>query len=296
MDKSTLLLAAIILAVFGASTAAGHPHWGAFTGIAIILLAAGLGAGTLPLRSQDFAEERTSPTQRISNSLITLSSAAIVAVYAAGYHRTSSAAHRFDSQIPQQRTSATIAIAMPPPAASAGSAVAPPVSSTAAPAVKKNTKKPSTPDRKAAPSTGTDSAGSSASSTSAPSSSSTTSPPAEAAAPPAVAAPAVAAPAAPAKSAYKDGVYLGWGSCRHGDIEASVTIQEGKIALVAISQCLTRYSCGWIAPKIPGAGLPDLPSQVVERQSPKVDYVSGATESSYAFADAVVAALAKATE
>jgi uncharacterized protein with FMN-binding domain len=42
--------------------------------------------------------------------------------------------------------------------------------------------------------------------------------------------------------------------------------------------------------------LPDLPSQVVERQSPKVDYVSGATESSYAFADAVVAALAKATE
>jgi uncharacterized protein with FMN-binding domain len=89
---------------------------------------------------------------------------------------------------------------------------------------------------------------------------------------------------------------LGWGSCRHGDIEASVTIQEGKIALVAISQCLTRYSCGWIAPKIQGGGLPDLPSQVVERQGPKVDYVSGATESSYAFADAVVAALAKATE
>jgi uncharacterized protein with FMN-binding domain len=291
MDKSTLLLAAIILAVFGASTAAGHPHWGTFTGIAIILLAAGLGAGTLPLRSQDFAEERTSPTQRISNGLITLSSAAIVAVYAAGYHRTSPAAHRFDSQIPQQRTSATIAIAMPPPAASPGSAAAPAVSSSAAPAIKKNTKKPSTPDRKAAPSTGTDSAGSSASSTSAPSPASTTNPPAEAAAPP-----AAAPPATPAKSAYKDGVYLGWGSCRHGDIEASVTIQEGKIALVAISQCLTRYSCGWIAPKIPGGGLPDLPSQVVDRQGPKVDYVSGATESSYAFADAVVAALAKATE
>ena len=291
MDKSTLLLAAIILAVFGASTAAGHPHWGTFTGIAIILLAAGLGAGTLPLRSQDFAEERTSPTQRISNGLITLSSAAIVAVYAAGYHRTSPAAHRFDSQIPQQRTSATIAIAMPPPAASAGSAAAPPVSSSAAPAIKKNAKKPLTPSRKAAPGSASDSAGSSASSASAPSPASTTNPPAETAAPP-----AVAAPATPAKSAYKDGVYLGWGSCRHGDIEASVTIQEGKIALVAISQCLTRYSCGWIAPKIPGGGLPDLPSQVVERQGPKVDYVSGATESSYAFADAVVAALAKATE
>jgi uncharacterized protein with FMN-binding domain len=275
MDKSTLLLAAIILAVFGASVAAGHPHWGTFTGISIILLAAGLAAGTLPLHSQDFAEERTSPTKRISNGLITLSSAAIVAIYAAGYHRTSPAAHRFDSQIPQQRTSATIAIATPPPAA-------PPVSSSAAPAIKKNTKKPSTPSRKAAPSSASDSAGSS----SAPSPGSATNPPIEAAAPPAGA----------AKSAYKDGVYLGWGSCRHGDIEASVTIQDGKIALVAISQCLTRYSCGWIAPKIPGAGLPDLPSQVVERQGPKVDYVSGATESSYAFADAVVAALSKATE
>jgi uncharacterized protein with FMN-binding domain len=286
MDKSTLLLAAIILAVFGASTAAGHPHWGTFTGIAIILLAAGLGAGTLPLRSQDFADERTSPTQRISNGLITLSSAAIVAVYAAGYHRTSPAAHRFDSQIPQQKTSATIAIATPPPAANPSAAAAPPVSSSAASAIKKNTKRPSTPSRKAAPGSASDSAGSSASSTTAPSSSSTTNPPVEAVAPPAVA----------AKNVYKDGVYLGWGSCRHGDIEASVTIQEGKIALVAISQCLTRYSCGWIAPKIPGGGLPDLPSQVVERQGPKVDYVSGATESSYAFADAVVAALAKATE
>ncbi len=266
MDKSTLLLAAIILAVFGASVAAGHPHWGTFTGIAIILLAAGLAAGTLPVHSQDFAEERTSPTQRISNGLITLSSAAIVAIYAAGYHRTSPAAHRFDSQIPQQRTSATMAIAAPPPAANSGAAAAPPVSSSAAPAIKKNTKKPSTPSRKAAPSSASGST--------------------ETAVP----------PTAPAKNVYKDGVYLGWGSCRHGDIEASVTIQDGKIALVAISQCLTRYSCGWIAPKIPGAGLPDLPSQVVERQGPKVDYVSGATESSYAFADAVVAALSKATQ
>jgi len=272
MDKSTLLLAAIILVVFGASVAAGHPHWGTFTGIAIILLAAGLAAGTLPVHAEDFAEERTSPTQRISNGLITLSSAAIVAIYAAGYHRTSPAAHRFDSQIPQQRTSATIAIATPPPAANPGSAAVPPGSSSAAPAIKKNTKKPSAPSRKAALSSASDS--------------SATNAPAETAAPPAVA----------AKNVYKDGVYLGWGSCRHGDIEASVTIQDGKIALVAISQCLTRYSCGWIAPKIPGAGLPDLPSQVVERQGPKVDYVSGATESSYAFADAVVAALSKATE
>jgi uncharacterized protein with FMN-binding domain len=281
MDKSTLLLAAIILAFFGASVAAGHPHWGTFTGIAIVLLAAGLAVGTLPLHSQDFVEERTGPTQRISNGLITLSSAAIVAIYAAGYHRTSPAAHRFDSQIPQQRTSATIAIVMPPPAVNSGAVAAPPVSSVPS-AVKKNNKRPSTPDRKAASGSDRDSVAQS----SAASTATAVNPPAEAAAP----------PAAAAKNVYKDGVYLGWGNCRHGDIEASVTIQAGKIALVAISQCLTRYSCGWIAPKIPGGGLPDLPSQVVERQSPKVDYVSGATESSYAFADAVVAALSKATE
>src|SRR5580692_4271467 len=139
MDKSTLLLLAIVLAVFGASVAAGHPAWGTFTGLAIILLAAGLAAGTLPLDSQGYFEERIGPSQRISNSLITLSSAAIVAIYAAGYHRTSSAAHRFDSQTSQQRTSATIAIATPPPAANPGSAAAPPVSSSAAPAIKKNT-------------------------------------------------------------------------------------------------------------------------------------------------------------
>jgi uncharacterized protein with FMN-binding domain len=282
MDKSTLLFAAIVLAFFGASVAAGHPHWGTFTGIAIVLLAAGLAVGTLPLHSQDFVEERTGPTQRISNGLITLSSAAIVAIYAAGYHRTSPAAHRFDSQIPQQRTSATIAIVMPPPAVNPGTAAAPPVSSSAPSAVKKSTKRPSTPARKAAPSSDRDSAAQS----SAASTATSVNPPTEAAAP----------PSAAAKDVYKDGVYLGWGNCRHGDIEASVTIQAGKIALVAISQCLTRYSCGWIAPKIPGGGLPDLPSQVVERQSPKVDYVSGATESSYAFADAVVAALSKATE
>src|SRR6201998_1954684 len=135
MDKSTLLLAAIILAVFGASVAAGHPHWGTFTGIAIILLAAGLAAGTLPLHSQDYFEERIGPTQRISNGLITLSSAAIVAIYAAGYHRTNPAAPRFDSQIPQQRTSATIAITTPLPAASSGAAPAPAVSSASGPAI-----------------------------------------------------------------------------------------------------------------------------------------------------------------
>ena len=84
---------------------------------------------------------------------------------------------------------------------------------------------------------------------------------------------------------YKDGTYTGWGSCRHGDIQAAVLIQGGRIAGASISQCLTRYSCSWIASLVP---------QVGERQSAEVDVVSGATESSDAFYDAVIDALAKA--
>ncbi len=83
----------------------------------------------------------------------------------------------------------------------------------------------------------------------------------------------------------KDGTYYGWGSSRHGDIQASVVIEGGRITSATIAQCLTRYSCSWIS---------RLPPQVVQRQSPEVDYVSGATQSTNAFYYAVVDALAKA--
>ena len=53
----------------------------------------------------------------------------------------------------------------------------------------------------------------------------------------------------------------------------------------AIAQCLTRYSCKWIE---------GLLTQVVDRQNARVDVVSGATESTEAFEDAVLDALAKA--
>ncbi len=111
---------------------------------------------------------------------------------------------------------------------------------------------------------------------------------------PAPAAPPAAAPAAPAaapaaktagKMTYKDGVYLGRGTSRHGDIEAMVEVQNGRITNAVISQCLTRYSCSWIAVLVP---------QVVARQSAEVDYVSGATVSSDAFYYAVTQALAQA--
>lgn len=105
---------------------------------------------------------------------------------------------------------------------------------------------------------------------------------------PAVSSPAVlpveSAPA-PAKPAWKDGFYTGWGYSRHGNIEAAVVIENGRIASATISQCRTRYSCSVID---------KLPPQVAQRQSPDVDYVSGATQSADAFYGAVVEALSKA--
>ncbi len=92
-------------------------------------------------------------------------------------------------------------------------------------------------------------------------------------------------PPPPPAAQYKDGTYTGWGTSRHGDIQATVVIEAGRIASATISRCLTRYSCSWIAA---------LPPQVVSRQSPEVDYVSGATQSTNAFYYAVVEALAKA--
>jgi uncharacterized protein with FMN-binding domain len=94
-----------------------------------------------------------------------------------------------------------------------------------------------------------------------------------------------AASPAPAPLPLRDGTYFGWGTSRHGDIEAQVVIEGGRIASATIAQCLTRYSCSVIA---------KLPPQVAERQSPEVDYVSGATQSTNAFYYAVVEALSKA--
>jgi uncharacterized protein with FMN-binding domain len=88
-----------------------------------------------------------------------------------------------------------------------------------------------------------------------------------------------------ARAQYTDGTFTGWGTSRHGDIQASVEIRNGRIASASISECLTRYSCSWISA---------LPGQVVSRQSAEVDYVSGATQSSNAFYYAVVEALHKA--
>ena len=102
---------------------------------------------------------------------------------------------------------------------------------------------------------------------------------------PAAAASVTATPVAaalPAKK-YKDGAYFGWGSCRHGDLKVIVELKDDKIVSANIAECYTRYSKNVIS---------RLPGQLVTRQKPEaLDRVSGASESSDAYYYAVVEAL-----
>jgi len=281
MGKSGLSWLATTLIIVGAAITAGHPALGTITGLAILLLGIGTAVGALPVPgqfSEDYIVERRVAGQKISNTLVTLSSAAIIAVYAAGYHRTEPAADKFEAQTARRSTAAPIAAGVAAPTTAAlGVEATPTVPRSLVPPPRKDNPRPATQTiQKAAP---------------APSPIEQS--PQPPSAPPAgpTAADPVAEPTAPAvvtgQTKYKDGTYLGWGSCRHGDIQASVVILNGQIVSTAIATCATRYSCSWIA---------NLPGQVVNRQSPKVDYVSGATQSSDAFSDAVADALSKASE
>ena len=169
-------------------------------------------------------------SRRISTGLVTASSAAVLAVYTAGYLRTQSAADRFAKEVAHRRIAS----------------VAPRRVKSVSDGLHWN----------------------------------------EAAVASSTAAPIESAPTAvKPEHSWKDGTFSGWGFSRHGNIEATVVIETGRIARAFISQCLTRYSCGVID---------TLPPQVAERQGPDVDYVSGATQSADAFYEAVAAALAKA--
>ncbi len=270
--------------------------------------------------------------KRMSNSLIALGSAAIVAVYAAGYQRTRAAAQSFSDEDARRRPPAHAAptpsaavpelasaasahpapapappaqhVAAAPlvapiaksgdhvanPASSAGNTTAPPANPVASVA------KAPVPTGKAGPPSATKS-----DIVSQPGSLSKASVPVDSA-PASSGVPSVVAPVDTPRSAgvpdssqatdsvataprLRDGTYTGWGTSRHGDIQAAVVIEGGRILRASIVQCLTRYSCSWIAA---------LPPQVVSRQSPEVDYVSGATQSTNAFYYAIVEALSKA--
>jgi uncharacterized protein with FMN-binding domain len=224
---------------------------------------------------------KSSSSRRIANNLVALSSAAVLTVYAAGYMKTRAAAERLENaghRDPADRP----ALRAPAPEAVVGPIakdVVQPPQAPPAPIVEVNPAPAAIPQPKAA----------------APVQPETTVVPAPLEAPttPQVVAPPIVEPAEPKKeeppapkpSPYRDGTYYGWGTSRHGSIQAAVVIDGGRIVSATIAQCLTRYSCSWIA---------HLPPQVVLRQSADVDYVSGATQSTYAFYDAVVEALSKA--
>jgi uncharacterized protein with FMN-binding domain len=238
----------------------------------------------------------------MSGGVVAASFAAVVAVYLAGYIRTESAAERFASQIEERRPAYHASAAVVTPSAAVAALPEPQIPESipqvtpqtrarvseprlrakiAPPPVAKAPEPASPSELRMAPEEPPASAGQ----TTNPSPASTLAseqpaPPVQVAAATAPASPS--AQTAPAPPVWKDGTYTGWGYSRHGDIEAQVVIQKGRIISAGISQCRTRYSCDVIEM---------LPPQVVERQSPEVDYVTGATQSADAFYGGVVAAL-----
>jgi uncharacterized protein with FMN-binding domain len=221
------------------------------------------------------------------SNLVALGSAAVLAVYAAGFARTKAAADRFAGEDTGRRRPAPAG-----PGTVADAAEAKPVAVSSAPPVIRSaptakdsvaTVKPVVAEKSKGGST-TATAPAAAASLPAPSPESAPAAPAAPAAAPVAPkpAPVAADTSSPARPKWKDGVFLGWGSSRHGDIQAAVEIKDGEILSASIAQCLTQYSCSWIDA---------LPPQVVTRQSAEVDYVSGATQSSNAFYYAVLNAL-----
>lgn len=258
---------------------------------------------TPDVKSSSATSASTRTGKRGSSNLVALGSATVLAVYAAGFMRTQVAASRFADEsavrrsAPNARVSAATSTTVAPAKPVEVSAGFTPTVAKAAPVTKSTTRK----DIKGAVDIVTQSAKSASSAMTVVSTPATAPPPPIASAPATVAAqlpPAVQAPApapspAPLSAAaapiplgppYRDGMFFGRGTSRHGDIEAMVEIKDGRIISASISQCLTRYSCSWIAA---------LPPQVVARQSPDVDYVSGATQSANAFYYAVAEALSR---
>ncbi|MDN3953583.1 FMN-binding protein [Sporolactobacillus laevolacticus] len=87
------------------------------------------------------------------------------------------------------------------------------------------------------------------------------------------------------QSNYKNGTYTGQGECKFGAVAVKVTIKQGKINAVEITDCTTSY---------PESAIEGLPQEVVDRQGTDVDNVSGATFSTETFKTAVINALEKA--
>jgi uncharacterized protein with FMN-binding domain len=197
--------------------------------------------------------------RRFSGSLLALSAAAITSIYTIGYVSTQASVDKLAGDAgaavataaptqPAQRTAATNAS---PPTLTPATV---PASPTAVPGAAR-----AAPTSTALPS-----------STAVPSS------------------PVPSPTASPTRSSgYKDGTYVAVGGSRHGSIEVTVVIQNGKIVSAAVSNCGTRYPCSDVAP---------LVKSVVSQQAVPVNHVSGATDSSGAYNTAVSKALAQAKQ
>jgi uncharacterized protein with FMN-binding domain len=85
---------------------------------------------------------------------------------------------------------------------------------------------------------------------------------------------------------YKDGTYTGTGTNSYGTCSVAVTIHHGKIISVKITNYMMHYPQYYIDPQ--------LPKEVVSMQTWKIYVISGATASTYNFAEAVYYALQKA--
>jgi uncharacterized protein with FMN-binding domain len=207
-------------------------------------------------------EEKKS-RRKFSGSLLALSAAAITSIYTVGYVSTQASVDKLAADagvvatdVPAQTTQRTVATnASPPTSASTAVPASPTTVAGAARTGPTTTTVPASPTTKPATAT---------------------------------ASPAPSTTASPAPSSgYKDGTFVGVGTSRHGSIQATVVIQNGRIASASISSCNTRYPCSDVA---------SLVKQVVSQQAVPVNHVSGATDSSSAFKSAVSKALTQAKQ
>lgn len=229
--------------------------------------------------------------------LVAISSAAVFAVYSAGYVRTQSAAEALDLEMAARRAAGRREAPVVAPDSSplqvlrdtvAALQDAPPAARVVA--VDTSTA-PQAPAPRQVASAATDSAPTptvaaapvdSAPRQNVPAIPEYVAPPAPAAAPPVAMDSAATAPAPKVVKPLRDGAFHGYGSSRHGDIEVRIEIVGQKVVYAEISRCLTRWPCSIVE---------RLPAQVIERQTADVDIISGATASSDAFYMAVLDAL-----
>lgn len=209
-------------------------------------------------------------SKKIGTDLVILSSVAILSVYGIGYQRTYASANQVASLDASSIAQASADSGSPTPIATAISQVVARATQTQA-------------ERTQAVGSFQPTATSRASTANANATVAATPRPF----PSATVVPKVVLPTATVAKAgqFRDGAYVGQGFSRHGGVEATIVVTGGKIVSADITDCSTRYPCDAAYPLIP---------EVVARQAAPIHHVSGATDSSMAYHDAVVKALSQA--